>query len=155
MGVDVAVDLSEWSSYLKSVDSNLSKVTQHLKAAANTIGFRDIVGHFDDEMGPDGGWEPRSQKTNEAYDKRGGAYRSSNKLLQLTGNLRKSIVPGSGKSKIIGQGSVEMFAGTIYSKTHDEGDSTRNIPKREFMWISPKSQQDIANYLIEKISGGL
>lgn len=155
MAFDVKLDLGEWVHAFALIADNTSKIKNHLQAAANTIGFRDIVGHFDDEMSPDGKWEPRSQKTNEAYDKRGGAYRSSNKLLQLTGELRKSIIPGTGQSKIIGQGSVKMFAGTDYSRTHDEGDSSRNIPQREFMWISADGLQDITDYLIEKISSGL
>lgn len=151
MAQDVVLDSKEWDEFLKKVKANSQKLVRFLQVAANTIGFGDIVKHFDQESGPGGHWAERLPKTQAAYDRIGGTYRSSNKILQLTGRLRQSILPQEGRSQIVGIDMVRMYAGTAYSRTHDEGDPSRNMPKREFMWLSDKAQQVMAEMIRDQL----
>jgi phage gpG-like protein len=39
----------------------------------------------------------------------------------------------------------------IYAATHDQGDSTRNIPQREFLFLVEEDFEDIADIVQEEI----
>jgi len=129
---ELVLDAKEWDEFFRKLKGNTAKAAKFLKVAASTEGFRDIVDHFDKESGPGGGWKelkvPRSGK-----------------ILQLTGRLRQSILPESGGVREAGDQAVIMYSNVIYGRTHDQGDPGRNIPQREFMWLSGKAQQAMAN----------
>lgn len=148
MAQDIVLDSKEWDKFLGRITANSEKLVKLLQVAASTIGFGDIVKHFDAEAGPDGPWAQWSERTRAAYNARG---MGGNKILQFTGRLRQSILPQQGRADIVGVDSVRMYAGTVYSRTHDEGDSDRNIPQREFMWLSDKAQQVMAEMIRDQL----
>jgi len=166
MAGEIHLDVSAWDQFLGRLSGNVRKATEILKVACSTIGFADIIGHFDDESGPDGPWPKRSANTDRIYDLigsgklraprggRAGSYSSSNKLLQLTGKLRQTLNPGRGGVRVVGTAAVKMLAGTNYSRKHDEGDPSSYLPKREFMWLSGKGQQLMANFVRDKFLEG-
>lgn len=151
MASEVTLTSKEWQSFFKNATYITSNFGKYLMAAANIFGFKDIIEHFEDEKGPDGNWPKRSANTNRAYDILGGSYSSSNKLLQLTGRLRGSFMPGSSYIKQNDRLSVTLFSDPTldYARVHDEGSDS--MPKREFMWLSDKAKQLILTMLIDQI----
>src|SRR3990167_7444245 len=97
----ITLDINEWELLTASITGKLRSVSKLLRAVYGTIGYRDIIKHFEDESGPNGPWKPRSESTQKAYARIaagfGGPrtnkakYNPSNKILQLSGDLRKSI----------------------------------------------------------------
>lgn len=83
------------------------------------------------------------------------AFDSRNRLLQLTGNLRKSIMPGSlnKQTEIIDSERVMVFSPVPYSGQHDEGDPSRNLPARTFMWLNEKEKDDMGNIILKLAVG--
>ncbi len=87
---------------------------------------KDVMEHFKAEQGPEGSWEPIER---------------TGKILQDTGRLRASIKKTSKKHE------AQVATNVIYAATHNFGDDKRNIKKREFMYLSDKSIEDIIKYL--------
>lgn len=83
------------------------------------------------------------------------AFSSGNKTLQLTGMLRKSILPASLKNqtKVLDKDKVLVFSSIEYSGQHDEGDATRNLPRRSFMWLSDQAVEDMGEIVLGLIMG--
>jgi phage gpG-like protein len=135
------LDVHEWTDFLTGTLGRLKDVSKLIIAAAQMFAFGDINQHFRDEHGPDGKWKPRLASTDAAYDRRGGKYRSTNKILQLTGNLRQSILPTNIKK--LGPTSISIFANAPYGNRHDEG--TGGMPARPFMWLSDDAKQKMVD----------
>lgn len=104
---------------------------------------RDVIDHFSREAAPSGKWKAWSTKYAEARAKgRGGS-----KILVDTGILRGSIAfSNTSKTATVG-------TNTEYAATHNYGDSSRNIPKREFMWLSPKLITNLAEQFTKYVAG--
>jgi phage gpG-like protein len=86
-----------------------------------TLGWKNILKHFDDERAPGGKW--RSRKDVKSTRNR------FNGLLKQTGTLRNSIRP-------IGRMTfAEVFTDDDFAAVHNKGSRSRNIPRRQFMWI--------------------
>jgi phage gpG-like protein len=85
------------------------------------------------------------------------SYRASNRLLQLTGNLRKSLMPGklASKSRFIGRDAILIFSPIEYSGQHDNGDASQNIPERKFMWLDASEKETIAGDVLKLALMGL
>lgn len=140
----------ELKQFLKDLSSKLKDVSPYLQLAYSTFGYRDIIEHFSKEEGQDGKWKPRSKVTQEAYarlNKTNAMYNPSNKLLQLSGKLRQSIMPSNADK--IDNYSISIFSGSEYSKTHDEG--YKNIPQRKFMWFSDGAMTNMVTLLLNKL----
>ena len=79
-------------------------------------------------------------------------YNPSNKLLQLSGNLRDSILPANTKDN--GVNSIVVFANSPVGGYHNDPQSPR-MPKREFMWLSDSAKHNmakmIANLIVESL----
>lgn len=116
----------------------MEKLNSKLPTVAGVEALRVIEKNFDNESYDTGNgkvkWEARSEKTNAAYDKRygvrGSVFNSANKLLRQTGNLFDSI-----RKRVAGM-VVFIFFDTKkvpYGQVHNEGDSEKNIPQRQFM----------------------
>lgn len=151
---EVVLDDKEWKEFLKMVSDKMLDAGKYLLAAANIFGFKDIIEHFDKEEGPGGAWPKRKAETDRAYDimgKNNARYSSSNKLLQLTGNLRKSFLPGSQFIKREGKLAVKLFSdpSLIYARVHDEG--SERMPQREFMWLSDKAQELMLTMIMDQL----
>jgi phage gpG-like protein len=140
------IEAGQWTSFLNGVSKNIKDPIGLLKAAFMTAGFADIINHFKNESGPTGRWKPRSATTQAQYALRArtdSRYSPSNKLLQLTGNLRKSILPNN--TKRVGTAAIQIFANAEYSGKHDMG--TDNMPQREFMWFSNEAKERMAQVI--------
>lgn len=145
MSGKATLNAGEWTSFLSSVQSKVKDPSALLKAAFMTAGFQDIIQHFRDEKGPDGKWRPRSPITQMQYamrNKTDSRYNPSNKLLQLTGNLRKSILPTN--TKKVSKNAIEIFANAEYGGRHDRGE---DMPQREFMWFSDSAKDRMAQII--------
>lgn len=135
------LNIQEWDMFIARLKGNASKFNKFLQVAANTVGFADIIDHFSSETSPQGPWKELKRPR-------------SGKILQLTGRLRGSVLPGAGGTEVMGQNAVRMFSNVEYSRTHDEGDESRNIPQREFMWLSDKAQQAMVNMMRDMLLKG-
>lgn len=148
MAFRAQIDLREWNQSLLGLLASMRRGAEMLRAAYMTTGFRDILRHFDEEEGPDGPWLERSDFTQQLYAaiNRGefgpyyngipaSAYHPTNRLLQLTGNLRKSLLHG-GDIKTLDSHSIMVSSNVGYSGKHDLGDFIERIPPRPFMWLS-------------------
>lgn len=148
-------ELNEWEKWLASVTNNLKKKLPILKEIARTIGFQDIIQHFSDEQGPEGKWTPRSSLTQLAYErlgKRNARYKTSNKILQLTGKLRQSLLLKTGKVSVRGSDSILLFTNVVYAGSHNYGDPKKNTPQREFMYLGDKGHEEMANAFLKAVS---
>jgi phage gpG-like protein len=158
---DIEIDTSEWDSFLSKMVVNLKRAQVHLKVAAQAFAFQDIIAHFRDEEGPEGKWAPRSQETQRRYamiqsgqwrppkGARAGSFTPTNKLLQLTGDMRKSLMPTEGGIKNVGSDAVMLFSNAEYSGRHDMGGG--GIPARPFMWLSDATEEKMANTVLQLI----
>lgn len=81
-----------------------------------------------------------------------GAYSSNNKLLQLTGRLRGSLVRQNLKK--LGNDSIMFFSTDPKSGRHDRGDSAKGLPKREFMWLSDDAKETMTKIILGHLMGG-
>lgn len=179
----VRFDSIELDRWVDKLAANLSDVIPILHALYATIGFKNIIDHFNKEEGPDGKWKQRTRFTQELYQaiKDGvaepapgiprSAYNPSNKILQLTGDTRKSILPAN--SRRLNRNSILVFATTNYSGQHDRGEKsisshlriiksafgrklkfnvavnvkahTRKMTRRQFMWLSNDAKQKMVD----------
>lgn len=83
------------------------------------------------------------------------SYRASNRLLQLTGNLRKSIMPASlaRQTDVIDRDKILIFSPIDYSAQHDEG--LLGLPQRKFMWLDEKEKETVASDCLQIVAQGL
>jgi phage gpG-like protein len=109
------------------------------------IAQRDVDQHFQNEMGPKKRW----QKWSDAY----ALSRGTGRILQDTGALKGSVSPASFARPKSGKITL-LTSGLAYSKTHDEGDKGRNIPKRKYMWISDEAIEKMADVALKYLQGG-
>lgn len=134
--VSISIDYKEWEALFAVMRGRFNNIIKLLQSAYATLGYKDIIQHFEDESSPWGKWKPLK-------------YRKG-KPLQDTGNLRKSITPSNWRA--ISSSGIVVFANAPYGQTHDEG--TAKIPQRKFMWISDKVQTKMAEYLSHMIVDG-
>ena len=99
---EVYLDDRRWRRLLNNIGEKVKNPYPLLRLGANTFGFQDIIDHFRQEKGPEGRWPRRKPSTQRAYKIRGkkdARYSPTNRLLQLTVNLRKSLIHGKTKKK--------------------------------------------------------
>jgi phage gpG-like protein len=155
-------DIRRWKSALQL---RLKEFAPILKRMYAIYGFKDIVDHFSKERGPDGPWKPRAQFTQELYAaiRAGhakpapgvarGAYSPTNKLLQLTGNLRKSILPSNAKT--LNSRTILVFANDPKGGQHDRGRTKwPKIPARPFMWLSNGAKRNMLDAAARMVLDG-
>ena len=127
----------EWDALLKRLKTKWKDIKNRDTFAdiVAIASFRDIIEHFDDQSGPDGPWTARSPKYKKYIEAKG--YTN---ILQVTGNLRKSLMFGTGKVRKNSSGVI-LYTPVKYAKKHDEG--LDGMPKRKFMWLSKKAIDSI------------
>lgn len=103
-----------------------------LKALVATVGFKDVVKHFQDQRGEDGRW-PKLNPSYARWKRRQG----KTKMLVLSGQLRQGFLPSNITDA--GRMGVALFNPVEYSGKHDRGEG---VPKRQFMWLS-RSAMDL------------
>jgi len=149
------LDDREWRRFFREILSKMKNRANILKTAFSIYGIRDIVDHFDKERGPKGKWKKRSPITQMQYarlNKKHKKYNPSNKLLQLTGALRQSILPSNVKK--ISKDEILVFSNVEYSAMHDLGSRKRNLPQREFMWLSKPAISRIQKTIMRIVAEG-
>lgn len=158
----IELDTSLWDTFLKEVLGRAARPIQLLRAAAEAFAFQDIIDHFRTETGPGGRWPARAQSTQFAYAMiqsgqwkaprgyQSGSFNPTNKLLQLTGFLRQSIVPQNITD--VGRDGIKLFSTDPKSGAHDRGGT--NLPQREFMWLSENVQQKMADAIAQMLLEG-
>lgn len=144
--ITVDLDISEWEDFLGKLSRNVKKAQSVLFVAAQAYAFQDIIQHFSDESGPNGKWPDWSPATQKAYAAKGW---SGNKILQATGRLRQSLLPGRGGIRKEGSDAVRLFTNIVYGARHNYGGG--GIPQREFMWISDAAQEKMASTVAQMI----
>lgn len=167
--MDATLDISEWDTFLTQLSGRYKNASAYLKLAIETKGRQDVLDHFREQKGPDGPWKPRSAKTQEAYANYASGkwklpkgsghmakYNPSNLLLILSGRLRGSIQPSGqdGGVRVIGPDAVMLYSAVEYSRAHDQGVPGR-LPKREFMYLSEKGRESVAEVFLGALMEGL
>lgn len=116
----------------------------------SSIVFRDIMKHFEEEMGSDGKWEHWSFWHTVQMERQG---KGGNKILQDTGRLRQSFKPHNWRK--IDEGflwfnNAQTKSGFPYAWAHDTG--TEKLPKRDFMWASNDALETIMEQTLNFIT---
>lgn len=152
---ELTIDKKAWEDMLAEISSRGQDVSPILESAVGTIGYKNIIKHFDDESGPDGKWPRRAPSTVDRYRRIAlglepvpAGYRQadflSEKVLHLTYKLRKSIMPTN--QRRVDKRAVMIFSPQPYSGQHDRGEN--GMPKREFMWFD----EDTLNLMAEAVA---
>jgi len=166
--------------FLKQLQKNnkdFDKREKHIWGIISSIGFADVIDHFQKERGPGGKWKAWSQSYKDAINgkvafrriggrtvplKPGGKFkldppRKPGKKLQDTGRLRNSLMTvrtaGRAKKGIILFNAAKVKGGFPYAKAHNEGDG--KLPQREYMWLSLKGMNKIAKFSANYMANGV
>lgn len=146
----------EWQQQMRLIGARAKDFNKVMVAGLNIFGFRDIAQHFRDEKGPDGMWPERSEWTQMEYlrrNKTNSVYDPGNKLLQLTGRLRQSLIRGGNSgARGIGKNVVAISSNVEYSGKHDEGEG--RIPQRKFMWLSDGAIESMNKLILDFLTDG-
>lgn len=135
-GTVAILEDSAWKTFFSRTEKKLKNPNAILATAYATVGYKDIISHFQDEAGPSGKWTPSKR-----------VQRSGGKTLQDTGNLRQSITPTNYRNETQ---AIRVFAAAPYGGIHDRGG--RNMPQRSFMWLSKKALSDMAKIVLHFIT---
>lgn len=130
-------EAEEFLAKLEEKRKRVSNADKQLLALLTSIAFRDVQDHFDNEQGSGEPWAPWSEAY-RAYMNRIG--KGSNNLLRDTGALRNAFAPATQQN----MGEFQWINPLPYSATHNYGDKARNIPQREFMWMSNDALENAA-----------
>ena len=148
--IKATLDIKDWNSTLENIKKNVRNPFELLQTAYGTLGYKNIIEHFNNESGPEGPWKKRSFETNRVYQmlgKKNARYSANNKILQLTGLLRQSITPTS--TKRFDSNAILIFSNVRYSGKHDRGEE--GMPKRSFMWFSEKVKTMMAELISKNV----
>jgi hypothetical protein len=155
--VTATFDDKEVRKWLSEVSSKLKKSKDAHKdyvILLSAIVYKDIIDHFDKEMGPDGKWKKWSRLYSEMMTKRG---KSGNKILQDTVNLRQRVGPierggnfRKAKDGILWFNNAKTKKDFPYAFAHDnDTESRKTLPRRSFMWLSDKALESISKQTLE------
>lgn len=113
---------------------------------------KDVIDHFDNEMGPSGGWAPLVRQRKPRQGQRPGV---SDKILQDTGTLKGSI------KKRVFPDKAEIYTTKNYAAIHNYGGETGRkearfmMTARPFLWFSEKGlysmAKTLAKYIIKNV----
>ena len=115
------------------------KKTRGPYASLVALAFADIIEHFEEETGPKNTWPEWSSRYQLRLKRMG---KSGNQKLQDTGRLRQGFLPGNWRNK---KGGLLLFNPVIYAKVNDLGAPKKNIPQRQFMYLSDKGMDKVRN----------
>lgn len=142
--IDLVFDSAAAQAFLDGIKKRHDDIINNRSAFVdNVIGifvFQDIMSHFEKEQGPTGPWKQWS-----ASWAKWSADHGYSQILQKSGKLRQSFIPGNWRSKPDG---IEWFnpartkTGFPYAYAHDTGGP--KLPKRSFMWLSQTAMDKIS-----------
>lgn len=151
-----AVNMKEVVKNFEHYIRNAGKLPMDSIAAR---GHKNVIKHFDDQMGPNGKWRMPKPATLRARAKRSANKEKSSSILALvdTGMLRNSILFKSLNNE------AHIYTNIKYAKYHNPMDGTPPgkgiIPERKFLWITPSVKgglkKMIINFILGKYSSGI
>ena len=138
---------------IKDIDEQMDGVIDRDRQYVQLVGaiaFGDVMDHYAKGEGPDGKWKPWSAAYTSHMNsiKKGG-----NNVLMDTGRMRNTTLfpfQGSGAAKdaiLINPAKTKAKKPFPYAFAHNEGGS--QLPKREFMWLSDKGMQKVADQTLK------
>lgn len=125
------------------------KKDQAIIGILSSIVYRDIMQHFDQQLGEDDPWPQWSPRYRAFMEKIG---KGGNRILQDSGRLRQSFQPTNVRPTEAGLlwfNNAKTAKGFPYAAAHDEGG--RRLPQRQFMWLSREALDDIEEQIIKFI----
>ena len=134
-------------SFEVKADKAIKRFRETLKRAENpkTVmdvlsveSWKHVIDHFSAEEGKKGRWKEWSPQ----YAK----YRKGTKILQDTGTLRSSIRFRSIRDE------AHVYTKQSYARVHQDGG--KNMPKRDFLWMSKPMIKRLSKIFIHYISRG-
>ena len=142
---EIFFDSAKVRLFFERISKNIDEIKARDKVFVTSISaivYQDVISHFQEQKGSKGKWAKWSRIYEERMQKTG---RGGNMILQFSGGLRQAFRPTNWRGRRDG---IEWFnpaktkSGFPYAKAHDEGGP--KLPKRDFMWISPKAFERIA-----------
>jgi len=141
IGMRGADDLEEEMKFLLRTYRDRRKPMAEVKM----IMLQDVDRHFQREEGPDGKWAPlkvyrlKGGKA-ESFRLKGGKA-SKAKILQKTGRLRAS------ETGVSSNDGAEVGTNVPYGRKHQEGDPSKGLAQRAFLWLSDDANNRILDRL--------
>ena len=137
-------------SYIKKIDS-VHSIGREIIDIITIVVYADVIDHFRQQRGEKGRWKGWSK----GYQKRMASLgKGTNKILQDTGHLRMSFTPRNWRKEsdaIVWYHPAQTKSGFSYAYAHNEGG--QKLPKRDFMWLSPKAITNIETQVIRMLEG--
>lgn len=144
--VKVVFHYEQVAKYFAQVKKNVGEITSHHRAywdSISILGFKDVMDHFEKQQGSKGGWKRWSALYRNHMEKLG---KGDNMILQDTGRLRQSTMMAFDSEQIkkgyLVFNPAQTQKGFPYAYAHDTGGPI--LPKRDFMWLSLRAQNQIA-----------
>lgn len=127
---EIVFDDAQWQAVLKKVRKKWDdiKSRKEFGGVISSVVFSDIMEHFEKQVGPDGPWAQRKEPYKTFIESLG-----KKNILQVSGDLRKSLMPTEGKFRSNSSGVI-FYSNLEYAQRHDEG--LAGMTKRSFMWLS-------------------
>jgi len=154
MAEGIAFQDAKARKFIKKLLTNsvsVSKLRREYVRLIQADVFKDIISHFESEMGPKKKWEPWSDLYKERMIATG---KGGNKILQDTGRLRQNMKPADWKTTaqgIVFFNDAKTKSGFPYAFGHDKGGKV--LPQRKFMWLSKKAQSKILKNTLRFMAG--
>lgn len=136
--------------FLRELEKNRKKMSDKEKGFVGLLMahiYKNINQHFEQEKGPSGKWRAWSEAYASHMRK---SNKGANKILQDEGTLRQGLKKTNWRKVKEG---FEVFNNVPYARTHDEGDRSRNIPKRQFMWLDKETQLQMTREVLMFLKG--
>jgi hypothetical protein len=141
---EVVFNDKEVTKFLGDLTKKIKKTKDAEKAYVGLLSiivFRDIMDHFDKDMGSDGKWPDLSP--NYAAWKREKGYE---KTLAINGKLRGGLMPIKNNRYTKTSGGI-LWKNTVkYSGKHEYGEG---VPKRDMMWLSDSAMEEISKETLQ------
>ena len=132
--ISFIVDSRQVESWEKALKQNVSRMTEYTSRASNLM-HEDIIKHFDqDKAGSTGSPWAKTKKSHSSGD-----------ILIRTGTLRGSFFERYSET------FPEVGTQIEYAAVHNFGYKKKNIPQREFLWISSTAEEQIERVFAEII----
>lgn len=124
--IELIFDAKELLDWSKSLSENIKRLKSFTQRVSNIM-FADIQMHFITDQSDSKGMPWASVKKPPP----------SGSILARTGTLRQSFWTRASDT------AAEVGTNIEYARVHNFGFPQRNIPKREFMWISENAMSQI------------
>ena len=144
--IKIKYDFKKVNKKLKKTLKILSGSTPANLGLAHRI-HKDVINHFDKEMGSKGPMKPLKESTIKRRRTRKDKPIKSTKILQDSGDYRARMKVRANKK------AAFVFAGVNYAKYHEMG--TKYLPKgkgkRDVFWLSKEKLKKLKKIITDRI----